>query len=113
MNAANLPVLPHQTLALRSTGAAMDKARPGSTQEFVAVLKHESLSQRAMAELSGPARAAQLVAGMDRERQRQVQREAVARGMEAAAGGKGGRRDSAGQPEVEKPAKERDKGMER
>lgn len=90
----------------------MDKARPGSTQEFIAVLKHESLSQRAMAELSGPARAAQLVASMDRERQRQVQREAAARGMEATAGEKS-QRHAARQPEAERPLKERDKGMER
>ena len=65
-----------------------------------------------MAELSGPERAAQLVAGMDRERQRQVQREAAARGLEAGAGtkdqGKAGR-----EPEAEKHVRERDKGMER
>ncbi len=112
MRAADLPVLEHQKLALRTAGVAIDKARPGSTQEFAAVLKHESLSQRAMADLSGPARAAQLVTGMDRERQRQVQREAAARGMEAAAGERM-RRDAARQPEVERPAPERDKGMER
>ncbi len=112
MRAADLPVLPHQKLALRSAGAAMDKARPGSTREFVAVLKHETLSQRAMADLTGPARAAQLVAGMDRERQRQVQREAAARGVEVTAGERGGL-DAGRQPEAKRPAKERDKGMER
>ena len=53
MRAANLPVLQHQKLALRSAGAAMDKARPGSTQDFAAVLKHKSLSQRA-ASSAGP-----------------------------------------------------------
>jgi|GEM_PF-6608105 len=90
----------------------MDKARPGSTQELVGVLKHEGLSQRAMADLSGPERAAQLVAGMDRERQRQVQREAAERGVERG-GGKPDRSASAQEPGAEKHVKERDKGMER
>jgi hypothetical protein len=112
MHAADLPVLEHQKLALRSAGAAMDKVRPGSTQEMVSVLKHESLSQRAMAELSGPARAAQLVAGMDRERQRQVQRQAAERGVEAGAG-KTDQGKAAREPEAEKHVRERDKSMER
>ncbi|WP_054207078.1 Ti-type conjugative transfer relaxase TraA [Bosea vaviloviae] len=112
MRAADLPVLEHQKLALRTAGVAMDKARPGSTQEMAAVLKHESLSQRAMAELSGPARAAQLVAGMDRERQRQVERDAAERGVEPSAG-KPGRIDAAREPDAEKHVRERDKGMER
>lgn len=112
MRAADLPVLEHQKLALRTAGAAMDKARPGSTQEMAAVLKHESLSQRAMAELTGPERAAQLVAGMDRERQRQVQREVAERGVEAGAG-KGDRGEAARKPDAEKNVRERDKGMER
>ncbi|MBX9909360.1 MAG: Ti-type conjugative transfer relaxase TraA [Beijerinckiaceae bacterium] len=112
MRAADLPVLEHQKLALRTAGAAMDKARPGSTQEFVAVLKHESLSQRAMAALTGPERAAQLVAGMDRERQRQVQREVAERGVEAGVA-KADRGDAARQADAEKHVPERDKGMER
>jgi Ti-type conjugative transfer relaxase TraA len=112
MRAADLPVLEHQKVALRTAGAAMDKARPGSTQEMAAMLKHESLSQRAMADLSGPARAAQLVAGMDRERQRQVQREAPERGVEAGAG-KTDQGKAAREPETEKHVRERDKGMER
>ena len=112
MRAADLPVLEHQKLALRSARAAMDKVRPGSTQEMAAVLKHESLSQRAMVELSGPARAAQLVAGMDRERQRQVQREASERGLEAGAG-KTDQGKAAREPDAEKHVRERDKGMER
>ncbi|MBX9875709.1 MAG: Ti-type conjugative transfer relaxase TraA, partial [Beijerinckiaceae bacterium] len=112
MRAADLPVLEHQKLALRSAGAAMDKARPGSTQEMASVLKHESLSQRAMGDLTGPERAAQLVAGMDRERQRQVQREAAARGLEAGAG-KTGQGKAGREPEAEKHVRERDKGMER
>ncbi|ODT09935.1 MAG: Ti-type conjugative transfer relaxase TraA [Kaistia sp. SCN 65-12] len=112
MRAADLPVLEHQKLALRNAGAAMDKARPGSTQDLAAVLKHERLSQRAMAELTGPARAAQLVAGMDRERQRQVQRDAAERGVEAGAGKKG-KDEAAREPEAEKRVRERDKGMER
>ena len=112
MRAADLPVLEHQKLALRIAGAAMDKARPGSTQEMASVLRHESLSQRAMAELSGPERAAQLVAGMDRERQRQVQRDVAERGVEAGTGKKD--QVKAGrEPEAEKHVRERDKGMER
>ncbi len=112
MRAADLPVLEHQKLALRTAGTAMDKARPGSTLEMASVLKHESLSQRAMAEMSGPARAAQLVAGMDRERQRRVQREAAARGLEAGPG-KTGQGKAAREPEAEMHVRERDKGMER
>ncbi len=112
MRAADLPVLEHQKLALRSAGAAMDRARPGSTQEMALVLKHESLSQRAMGDLTGPERAAQLVAGMDRERQRQVQREAAARGLEAGAGKKD-QGKAAREPEAAKHVRERDKGMER
>lgn len=112
MRAADLPVLPHQKLALRTAGAAMDTVRPGSMQELAAVLKHETLSQRAMADLTGPERAAQLVAGMDRERQRQVQRDATERGVERD----GGKPDLPGlvqEPGAEKHVKERDKGMER
>lgn len=112
MRAADLPVLPHQKLALRSAGAAMDNTRPGSTQELVAVLKHESLSQRAMVDLSGPERAAALVAGMDRERQRQVQRDVAERGVERG-GGTSDRSVSVRELEAEKHIKERDKGMER
>ncbi|WP_054211340.1 Ti-type conjugative transfer relaxase TraA [Bosea vaviloviae] len=112
MRAADLPVLEHQKLALRTAGSAMDKARPGSTQEMASVLEHESLSQRAMAELSGPALAAQLVAGMDRERQRQVQREVAARGIEPD-GGSLDRSDAAREPDAAKHVRERDKGMER
>ncbi|MFN4011592.1 MAG: Ti-type conjugative transfer relaxase TraA [Pannonibacter sp.] len=112
MRAADLPVLEHQKLALRAAGAAMDKARPGSTQEMAATLKHESLSQRAMADLTGPARAAQLVAGMDRERQRQVQRAAAERGVEPG-GGKKDKGEAAREPDAEKHVRERDKGMER
>lgn len=112
MKTADLPVLQHQKLALRTAGAAMDKARPGSAQDLAAVLKHESLSQRAMAELSGPARAAQLVAGMDRERQRQVQPQASERGLEAGAGEKDLGK-AAREPDAEKHVRERDKGMER
>lgn len=112
MRAADLPVLEHQKLALRTAGASMDKARPGSTQEMAVVLKHESLSQRAMAELSGPARAAQLVAGMDRERQRQVQRDVAERGVEVGAGRKD-QGKALREPEAEKHVRERNKGMER
>ncbi len=112
MKTADLPVLQHQKLALRTAGAAMEKARPGSTQEMASVLKHESLSQRAMAELSGPARAAQLVAGMDRERQRQVQRETAQQGM-VRADTKPGRNEAARESDAEKHVRERDKGMER
>ena len=65
-----------------------------------------------MADLSWPARAAQLVAGMDRERQRQVQREAAHRGVEPGAG-QADRGDAVRKPDAEKNVRERDKGMER
>jgi hypothetical protein len=71
MRAANLPVLEHQKQALGQAGAALEAARPGATRELLSALRHDPATQRAMT-LDGAERAAQLVAGMERERQAQL-----------------------------------------
>jgi Ti-type conjugative transfer relaxase TraA len=70
MRAENLPVLEHQKQALGKAGAALDAAREGSTRELLSALRHDPATRAAMT-LEGPVRAAQLIAGMERERQAQ------------------------------------------
>ena len=72
MRTANLPVLEHQKQALGRAGAALEAARPGATRELLSALRHDPATGRAMAGLEGAERAAQLVAGMERERQAQL-----------------------------------------
>jgi Ti-type conjugative transfer relaxase TraA len=72
MRAASLPVLEHQKQALDNAGAALEATRPGATRELLSALRHDPAAQRAMAGLEGAGRAAQLVAGMERERQAQL-----------------------------------------
>ena len=72
MRTANLPVLEHQKQALGRAGAALEAARPGGTRELLSALRHDPAAQRAMAGLEGAERAAQLGAGMERERQAQL-----------------------------------------
>jgi Ti-type conjugative transfer relaxase TraA len=72
MRAASLPVLEHQKRALDNAGAALEATRPGATRELLSALRHDPAAQRAMAGLEGAGRAAQLVAGMERERQAQL-----------------------------------------
>ncbi len=67
MRAENLPVLDSQKLALREAGAALDEIRPGALRDLRAALAYEPATQRAMTELQGRERAAQLVAGIKNE----------------------------------------------
>ena len=72
MRAANLPVLEHQKQALDRAGAALEAERPGATRELLSALRHDPATARAMGGLEGAERGAQLVAGMERERQAQL-----------------------------------------
>ncbi len=67
MRAENLPVLDSQKQALREAGAALDEIRPGALRNLQAALAYEPATQRAMSELQGRDRAAQLVAGIKHE----------------------------------------------
>ena len=67
MRAENLPVLDSQKQALREAGAALDEIRPGALRDLRAALAYEPATQRAMTELQGRERAAQLVAGIKHE----------------------------------------------
>ena len=67
MREQDLPILEHQKLALREAGAALDRARPGMTRDLQNALEHEPATYRAMTEMQGSERAAQLVAGVEHE----------------------------------------------
>ncbi|MEE3504618.1 Ti-type conjugative transfer relaxase TraA [Acidiphilium acidophilum] len=67
MEAQGLPVLEHQKIALRDTGAALDAARPGSVQDLRLALHYDPKTRQAMTELAGPARSAALISGIERE----------------------------------------------
>jgi Ti-type conjugative transfer relaxase TraA len=68
MQVEGLPVLEHQKRALGKAGAAMDTAHEGSTRELLLALRYDPATRAAMT-LKGSARATQLIAGMERERQ--------------------------------------------
>lgn len=73
MRAQDLPILEHQKVALRDAGVALDAARPGTTRDLLTALEHEPATYRAMTQMQGRERAAQLVAGIEHEtRVRQV-----------------------------------------
>jgi hypothetical protein len=67
MQAQDLPILEHQKRALRDAGAALDVARPGATQDLITAMEHNPATSRAMTEMQGRDRAAQLVAGIAHE----------------------------------------------
>jgi Ti-type conjugative transfer relaxase TraA len=69
MRAQDLPVLEHQKVALRDAGRALDAARPGATQDLITALEHNPATSRAMTEMQGRERTAQLVAGIRHEEQ--------------------------------------------
>ena len=69
MQARGLPVLEHQKIALRESGNAMEKVRPGTTQDLHEALRHEVRAQRAMKDLSGPDRGEALAGAIRREEQ--------------------------------------------
>jgi len=72
MQGMGLPIVEHQKQALARSGAALDAVRPGLTRELQSAMHYDSETRRAMTELKGSDRAAKLVAGMDRERQAQL-----------------------------------------
>jgi hypothetical protein len=67
MRTQDLPVLEHQKAALRDAGAALDAARPGATRDLITAMEHNPAISRAMTEMKGQERAAQLVAGIQHE----------------------------------------------
>jgi hypothetical protein len=67
MQEQDLPILEHQKLALREAGTELDRVRPGTTQALQNALRYEPTTQRAMTQLQGRERAAQLVAGVEHE----------------------------------------------
>jgi len=62
----------HQRIAVQKTGEALEAVRPGSRDELESALRHDPASRQAMAQAQGPERAAKLVAGMEHERQAQL-----------------------------------------
>ncbi|MEE3499845.1 Ti-type conjugative transfer relaxase TraA [Acidiphilium acidophilum] len=72
MRAQELPLLEHQKIALRDTGAALDAARPGSVQDLRYALHYDPKTRQAMTDLTGPARSAALVSGMEHEAKRRA-----------------------------------------
>ena len=62
----------HQKIAVQKTGQALESVRPGSTGELASALRHDPTTLKAMSEAQGPERAAKLVAGMEREREAQL-----------------------------------------
>ncbi|SIR57786.1 MULTISPECIES: hypothetical protein [Acidiphilium] len=67
MRAQELPLLEHQKIALRDTGAALDAARPGSVRDLRFALHYDPKTRQAMTDLTGLARSAALVSGMEHE----------------------------------------------
>ncbi|MDB5395273.1 MAG: traA [Rhodospirillales bacterium] len=67
MRAQDLPVLEHQKRVLRDAGVALDAARPGATRDLITSMEHNPATSRAMTELRGQERSAQLVAGIQHE----------------------------------------------
>jgi hypothetical protein len=67
MLAKDLPVLQYQKRALHAASDELEAARPGATRDLVSALEHEPATYRAMTELQGRERTAQLVAGIKHE----------------------------------------------
>ena len=63
MHERDLPVLEHQKSELRHAGEALERQRPGATDDLFKALRYEPGALRAMQELEGPERAAKLLAG--------------------------------------------------
>ncbi len=62
-----LPVLEHQKRELREAGAALDRTRPGATRDLHNALRHEPSTWRAMRDLRGSERGAELAGAIRRE----------------------------------------------
>ena len=69
MREKDLPVLEHQKSELTRAGEALEKHRPGATDDLFKALRYEPGALRAMQELEGPERARRLLAGIEHEEQ--------------------------------------------
>lgn len=67
MRAQKLPVLEYQKRELRETGAVLDQTRPGATRDLHNALRHEPSTWRAMRDLRGVERGAELAGAIRRE----------------------------------------------
>jgi hypothetical protein len=67
MEGQDLPVLEHQSQALREAEVGLDRVRPGATRDLAQALDYEPDTYRAMTELAGRERSTQLLAGIERE----------------------------------------------
>lgn len=68
MRTQALPLLAHQKQGLQRAGEALERARPGGTQELLSALRVDPGVREAMARTTGLQRAQALVAGMDEAR---------------------------------------------
>jgi hypothetical protein len=69
MRTQNLPVLEHQKREIQDAAQALDGARPGATHDLQNALRHDPAAWRAMRDLRGPERGAEL-AGAIRHQER-------------------------------------------
>ena len=67
MRAQKLPVLEYQKRELREAGAVLDQTRPGATRDLHNALRHEPSTWRAMRDLRGSERGAELAGAIRRE----------------------------------------------
>lgn len=67
MRMRKLPVLDHQTRELRDAGATLDRTRPGAKRDLHNALRHETSTWRAMRDLRGEARGAELAGAIRHE----------------------------------------------
>ncbi len=67
MRSLKLPVLDQQTRELRDAGTALDRTRPGATRDLHEALRHEPATWRAMRDLRGPERGAELAGAIRHE----------------------------------------------
>lgn len=80
-----LPIPELQLNALNDARDALDAAQPGAGDALLSAARQDPAVRRAMTELEGPERAAQLLAGMDRARQTRDEERRAAAAAEAAA----------------------------
>ncbi|MBU1347479.1 MAG: Ti-type conjugative transfer relaxase TraA [Alphaproteobacteria bacterium] len=67
MRTHKLPVLEHQKRELREAGAALDRTRPGATRDLHNALRYEPSTWRAMRDLRGSERGAELAGAIRHE----------------------------------------------
>ena len=72
MSGLGLPVVEHQKAAMETTSAAMEAARPGSLRDLTSAVRHDPETRRVLTQAKGEERAEGLIAGMERERQAQL-----------------------------------------